>query len=75
MTLQTEQRPKKQNNNIDLGLAILCSVAKKHQTITHKDIADVCDCSPQYVSHLERSALAKLKPFAESRGLRAFVSG
>ena len=45
--------------SIDLGLTALVEHAKRGQTMTIKDIAEVCECSRRMITDLEASALAK----------------
>lgn len=49
------------NKNVDVGLSVLCAIARPGETIGVSDIADVCGCSPQYISDLAIRALKKLK--------------
>ncbi len=46
---------------IDLGLSVLCAIKQPGESLTCKDIADVCDCTPQAISNIEVRALAKLR--------------
>jgi DNA-directed RNA polymerase sigma subunit (sigma70/sigma32) len=51
-------------NNIDLGLAVLCSIAKRDETLNTTEIAEICDCSQQHISNIIRKALKKLRGHA-----------
>lgn len=51
----------KQKDNIDLGLAVLCSVSKRDETLTTGEIAEVCGCSQSYISLVARTAIKKLQ--------------
>lgn len=46
---------------IDLGLSVLCAVAKKDETLSYNEIAKVCDCSPQAILNISNKALNKLR--------------
>lgn len=47
-------------NDIDIGLTVLCSVARNGDTLSNREIADVCGCDHSYISHITRAALKKL---------------
>ena len=47
--------------NVDLGLSVLCVTAEQGQTLTFKDIADVCECNKTLIQAIQKSALDKLK--------------
>jgi hypothetical protein len=49
------------NTNIDLGLSALVDNALPGETLSWADIADVCDCTRNYIFELEKNALAKLR--------------
>jgi len=49
------------NINIDIGLSVLCAVQRPGETLTHKDIADVCLCNHNSIHQLEQRALKKLR--------------
>lgn len=49
------------NNDIDVGLSVLCAVTPPGYTWTHKEIAEFCGCSWQYIFQLEKSAIEKLQ--------------
>ena len=46
---------------LDVGLTALCENAKPQQTLTIRDIADVCGCSHGTIFKIEKVALEKLK--------------
>jgi len=62
-----------QNPNIDVGLAVLCATASADETLTSKDIADVCECSRNAIWKIEKRALRKAKEIAIARGLQLFL--
>lgn len=47
--------------NIDIGLAVLCALAKPGQTMTQEDIAEVCGCPRSRIDYLQRKAMRNLK--------------
>ena len=47
--------------HIDIGLDVLCRLAKENQTLTLMDIAEVCDCSKSEIARIEKKALKKLR--------------
>lgn len=49
------------NNDIDIGLDILCRLRAPEQTLTAHDIAEVCGCSGNYIYEIEKKALSKLR--------------
>lgn len=51
----------KVNHEIDVGLDALCRHAKRGQTLTSKEIAEVCGCSFQNIGRIEQTAIAKLR--------------
>ena len=55
------------NNNIDLGLSVLCSLMRSGDSLSHRDIAEVCGCTHQYINNIEINAMAKLRE--ETKGL------
>lgn len=61
--------PAKYKSEIDLGLAVLSEVNRDGEVITLRDIADVCDCSPQRIEQIEKEALRKIAPFLEGLAL------
>ena len=48
-------------NPIDLALSVLCATARRDETLTTYEIAEVCECSQTLISKNMRSALEKLK--------------
>lgn len=54
----------KKISTIDLGLAVLCATAKRDETLTTYEIADICECSQTLISHTLRTALKKLRGHA-----------
>ncbi len=54
-----------QKPDIDLALSVLCSTAQYGQTLTLKDIAEVCDCSPMRIQQIQTKAIAKLRHSAK----------
>ena len=57
---------------IDVALEVLCITAKRDETLTTAEIAEVCGCSQSYISEVIRSGIKKLQG---SKGLllREFV--
>jgi len=51
----------KVNKNIDITLSVLCAIATEDETMTFRDIADLCGCNKSYIQDLQRSALKKLR--------------
>jgi DNA-directed RNA polymerase specialized sigma24 family protein len=51
----------KKINGIDLGLSVLCATAKRDETLTTYEIAEICECSQTLISHTLRGALKKLR--------------
>jgi len=49
------------NINIDIGLAVLCVLQQPGDTLTHQDIADVCECNLNSIHQIEQRALKKLR--------------
>ena len=49
------------DDSIDLGLAILGSLRRSGEVLTHEDIAAWCGCSRTYIQAIERRALAKVR--------------
>ncbi len=58
-----------QNPNIELGLSILCILMKEGDTMTYRDIGDVCECSYQTIHNIERQAMQKVKHKIELLGV------
>jgi len=57
---------------IDAGLSVLCLLAKRDETLTTGEIAEVCGCSQTLISDISRSALAKLRG-KRGQKLRDFI--
>lgn len=49
------------NKEIDVGLSVLCILAEDGQTLTFKDMAEVCGCTPQLLSNTFERALKKMR--------------
>lgn len=47
--------------NIDIGLSVLCCVAQPGETLSDRDIAEVCDCARNSIYRIEKIALEKLR--------------
>lgn len=52
---------KNTGNEIDLALSIMCSISKYDETLSTKEIADICGCSQTLISHISRQAIKKLQ--------------
>ena len=52
---------KKGNPNIDIGLAVLCALVNPDQTLSIRNISDVCCCHPNAIHRIEKRALEKLR--------------
>ena len=50
-----------QGFHIDVGVAILATIVRPGETVTHQQIADVCGCSKQRIFLIEKAALFKLR--------------
>lgn len=61
------------NVNIDIGLDVLCIVSKPGETLSDRDIAEVCECSRNYIYELEKKALRKLRKNMEHMTLDDYV--
>lgn len=48
-------------NTIDLALSVLCATARRDESLTTYEIADICECSQTLISKTLRSALKKLR--------------
>lgn len=48
-------------DKIDLALTVMCLVAKRDETLSTVDIAEVCGCSQTLISQISRDALNKLR--------------
>jgi len=46
---------------IDLGLSVLCSVAFPGQTLTTREIAEICGCDAANIKYTQTKALKKLR--------------
>lgn len=57
------------NTDIDVGLSVLCVLAEYGQTLTNKQIADVCGCNDSYIGEISKRALNKLKNNSQSTQL------
>ena len=66
---------KRRNNNpnVDIGLAVLCVVTPEGETMSQRDIAEVCNCSRALISRIEFHALEKAKLRATQLGLEDFL--
>lgn len=49
---------------IDIGLAVLACLVKPDQQLECAEIADVCDCSRDYIHKIYTRAIAKVKRHA-----------
>ncbi|MHA1523227.1 MAG: hypothetical protein ACTSY1_02330 [Alphaproteobacteria bacterium] len=49
------------NTSIDIGLAALTDNARHGQTLSAEHIADVCNCTKNYIYELEKKGIAKLR--------------
>ena len=58
-------------NDIDIGLALLVKHKKPGQTLTKKDIADVCNCTASAIYQIEAKAINKLKRKRRMRELHS----
>lgn len=50
-----------QKRNIDLGLTVLCAVAKYDETLSQGEIAEICGCSRGMIGKIEKRAMQKIK--------------
>ena len=50
-----------QQKQIDLGLSVLCSVAFPGQTLTTREIAEICGCDAANIKYTQTKALKKLR--------------
>ena len=55
--------------SILLGLTVLTTLMRRGDELTYRDIADVCDCSPQAIIGIEKRALAKVRARMEALDL------
>ena len=65
-------RKKSYNNEIDLSLSVLCIIARRDETLSTAEIAEVCGCSKTLISQITRDALKKLRGHS-GRILRDFI--
>jgi transcriptional regulator len=68
--MSTHRPENLQDGSIDVGLRLL-ELVPRDEGLTIAEIAFVCGCSTTYISHLERSALSKLRRKFKGRGLDA----
>lgn len=61
------------NINIDIGLDVLCIVSKPGETLSDRDIADICECSRNYIYELEKCALKKVKKKLTGYSITDFI--
>ena len=47
--------------SVDIGLAVCCAVRQEGETLSQKDIAEICECSRSLIFDIEKRALSKLK--------------
>ena len=50
-----------QQKQIDLGLSVLCSVAFPGQTLTTREIAEICGCNAADIKYTQSKAIKKLR--------------
>ena len=55
------------NNEVDIALHALCIHAAPGQTMTYREMADVCGCSPQLLDNIAQRALSKLRRMPRAR--------
>lgn len=58
------------SNDVDLGLSVLCVVSQRDDTLSTKDIADVCGCSRNNIDEIEKRALKKLRAKFKSNNFK-----
>ncbi len=58
-------------NNIDLSLSVMCVVAKPGETLSCRQIAEVCGCSTTYIRYIYTNAMRKFA--LDSRQLLEFT--
>ena len=58
-------------DSIDLGLAVLAAVMRRGDSLTCRDIADVCECSKSLIQQIEKSALRKVRHRLKRLGVEA----
>ncbi|MCB1733672.1 MAG: hypothetical protein H6981_01380 [Gammaproteobacteria bacterium] len=61
------------HRDIDLGLSVLCAVARPGQTLSCRDIADVCGCSHQAIYYMEKHAREKIRTIGARKGLPEYL--
>ena len=67
----TRELEKCADGSIDAGLTLLLARAAQDGRIySHREIAEVCGCSWQFIWQTEQRALKKLKQALEARGVR-----
>ncbi|MDE2020926.1 MAG: hypothetical protein KGJ13_11370 [Patescibacteria group bacterium] len=49
------------NQNIDLGLAVMCCYAHPGESYNREEIAAWCDCTKEAIRNIEAKALRKLR--------------
>jgi DNA-directed RNA polymerase specialized sigma subunit len=49
------------SQRIDLGLAIIAAVRRPGESLTLRDMAEICGCSKSAIWLIERAALKKLR--------------
>ena len=47
--------------SVELGLSVLCVLAKPGETMQQIDIAEICECSKSLIQHIEQSAFKKIR--------------
>lgn len=57
--------------SIDIGLEILCRLARPGETLSQQQIADVCDCSRSMIKEIENKALKKVKRNIDKKGFKS----
>ena len=63
----------KTKHSIDLGLSVLCAMATRDQTLSFRDMAEVCDCTPETLRSSYNSGIKKLKGIRGDK-LRTFLA-
>jgi len=51
----------KKNIDIDIGISVLCALMRPDESLSDRDIADVCGCSRNYIYEIEKRALKKIR--------------
>lgn len=57
------------NKNADIGLSVLLAVRMPGETLTQREIADICGCSRTTIFNIEKSALKKIRQYFKRRGI------